>query len=207
MRRTHTLATTPGTSSRAPAAAAIAFTVLMACSLWWQTRPEPPAPIAQAPVEAGTTGEAERSGEHQPEPVPTQVVAFSSFAGEGPPSDSPATRAYTARGMRLLAEAIAVRGDSILWRDRAKRLVEAADEVEGAPEPAQAAAVAHEALGLAAEWVADLRAGAPAAGSPDPLAAAAQSIARDELLRDQADRIERFFEAAASALGGAGTST
>ena len=194
----------PG-AGRWPATAAIAFIAVISGSIWWESRrdaapefvPAAPMPVAKAPMKPAKAA--------APRPMPAQVAALAQFAQKELPEDSPAARAAAADGMRLVAAAIAARGDSVLWRDRAKRLEEAAESVRQAPDSEQAAGIARDALVQAASWIAGLSPVRPAAGSPDAVIAAAESFKADQPLRAQAAALEEFFDAAARALGGAST--
>jgi hypothetical protein len=183
-----------------PIVAGIAFIASMTSAIWWESRSTSYGPAIGPPRVASKPAPA-RPAPVVPAPVPAQVVALARFAEKDLPEQSPDARGAAAEGMRVLAEAIAARGDSILWRDRAKRLTEAAAKVEGAGSAEQAADAAHEALLQAAEWIGGLRL-PDGAGSPDAALAAAKSIEGGRPLGEQSARVEQFFDAAASALGG-----
>jgi len=189
-----------------PKVAAIGVIAGMMTLAWWESRDlDALSPVAAAPEPpAASTPFQPPAKSAQAPAVPTElpaVAAVAAFAAKELPH-SPAARASTAEGMRLLATAIAARGDSVLWRDRAKRLGEAAGKVEGEADPKQAAHLAHDALLQAAEWIVDLPPYTQAA-SREPVVTAANGIREDEPLRDQAEEREAFFDAAAKALGAA----
>lgn len=188
----------PG-SMRYPAVAAVGFMAVIVGSIWWQTREtgdaEPMAAVAStAPAQAATP--------RTPRAPSDQARAFSAFAKQDVPAKPGLARSATADGMRLLAGAIAARGDSPLWRDRAVRLEEAATRVANAADSTAAAHAAREGLVLAGSWVADLP---RVTGGRQALSAAAESIVPGEPLSDQTERVEAFFAAAAGALEGART--
>jgi hypothetical protein len=181
-----------------PPLAATALIALVVGALWWEARDAWSEPRALDAPAAAATAQARKAAAA---PVPAQVTALVSFAQESLPVGWPDTRAKTASGLKILAGAIAARGDSTLWRDRALRLEEAAAAIEKAPDAEEAASRAQGALVQAADWVEDLR---PA---PDtalhPAMSAAEAIDAREPLRDQAKELEDFFDAVAQALGGA----
>lgn len=183
-----------------PVVAGIGFTVALVMAIRWESRTDT-APAA-APTSAAVPAPAKPEPKPVAAPVPSQVVALAEFAERELPGESPDARAAAAEGMRLLADAIATRGDSLLWRDRAKRLREAADQVGNAPSSEAAADIAHGALVQAAEWIAGMHHSETDAGSSDAALAAAKAIEGEKPLREQADRLELFFDAAARALGG-----
>lgn len=188
-----------------PVVAGIGFTAAMVTAIWWDSRPD--AAPRVAPSSAAAPAPAKPEARPAP-PVPSQVVALAEFAERELPGESPEARAAAAEGMRLLADAIATRGDSLLWRDRAKRLREAADKVANAPSSEAAADIAHGTLVQAAEWIAGMHYSGTYAESSEAALAAANAIEGEKPLREQADRLELFFDAAARALGGtSGTST
>lgn len=129
------------------------------------------------------------------------VTAVAAFAQRELPEASPAARASAASGLRLVAAAMAARGDSALWSDRALRLGEAADRVEHAADSTQAAGEAREALVQSAEWISRLP--GPDSEWREKLVAAADSIRGDAPLTAQSDQLEHYFDTAARALGGA----
>jgi hypothetical protein len=188
--------TLPPGAMRYPALAAVAFISLIVGSIGWQTREDDATPDLVAPATATMRASVAKA----PAALTDQVRAFVAFAKQEFPGESPTARAATGDGMRLLAAAIAARGDSPLWRDRAKRLEEAAGLVGNASDSTLAAKAAHEGLGQAAIWVAGLP---RVTSESQALDAAAHSIAPGQPLREQADKVEAFFEAAARALAGA----
>jgi hypothetical protein len=178
-----------------PAAAALAFIGLVVGHLWWESRDS----WAQRDTPAAVPAATRPAAKPVAKAVPAAVVAFAAFAKEDLPVGWPATREKTASGLKLLAGAISARGDSGLWRDRALRLEEAAAGIEKAADAEEAASLAQGALVQAADWVEDLR--ASGASSSQPVMAAAAAIDAREPLREQAGELERFFDAAAQALG------
>jgi hypothetical protein len=185
--------TEPPGAMRYPALAALALVSLVVGSIWWQTRETRDEPAALAT----TARPAKVAARKAPAPLTEPARAFVAFAGEDLAAQAPTARAATARGMRLLAAAIAARGDSVLWKDRAVRLEEAAARVEGAADSTAAAGEAHPALIQTAAWLAGL----PRVSSgQEALNASAEAIVPTQPLAEQVEEIEAFFEAAASAL-------
>lgn len=184
-----------------PAAAAIGFIAAMTAAIWLQSRTEPVAPRASIPVAAAPQPHPEPAAR----PMRPAVVAFLAFAEAEAPEELPLDHAYTSEGLRRLSAAIAARGDSLLWRDRAKRLEAAATRLEKDPSSLDHADAAREAFTLAAEWIAELprasgAVSAPAGGAQDRLAAAAEAIDPEVPLREQKGQVERFFDLAAATL-------
>jgi hypothetical protein len=164
---------------------------------------DPPAEVAEAPELSPPGAPVAKAPTKSPLPAEVAAVsAVAAFAQREIPGESPNARASTAEGMRLIAAAIAARGDSVLWRDRAVRLGESADQVAGAADSTAAAAIARDALLQAAEWIVDLPARSKD-GSRDTVVPAAKAIQGKEPLRNQARELEEYFDAAARALGGA----
>jgi len=186
----------PAGSMRYPGAAAIAFITLIVGSIWLQSREGLPEPVAVVTAEVSRP----KIAKAKPPALSDQVLAFAAFAKEDLPTQSPGARASTASGMRLLAQAIAARGNSVLWRDRAKRLEEAAMKVEQAADSTAAAQLAHDTLVQVADWIAGLP---RVVGGHEAMRSAARSIAPGEPLRDQTGKVEEFFGAVARALAGA----
>jgi len=180
-----------------PPLAAVVFMALVVVSLWRESS-EVESPALPGP--AAVAKSAPAAVKASPVKVPETVAAFTAFAQADLPAGWPETRAQTARGLRLLADAMATRGDSTLWRDRAVRLVDLAAAVEQAPDALQAADAAHGALVQAADWIEDLGPAPIAAGPGNPLVAAAKAVDADHPLREQSKELDRFFDAAARAL-------
>lgn len=183
-----------GTVGIAPAMTAVGVIAAVAGSLWWKTREEPPG------LPAVVAAPAMESVAVPPPPVPPApskaVMAFVGFAEaratSGPPMD------VASEGLQQLAAALAARGDSLLWRDRALRLEEAASRLEREPDALGQAGIARDAFVQAAEWIAQLEGDAGAARD------AARGIDAEIPLADQAEQVTRFFHGAAQSLGSPG---
>lgn len=179
-----------GTVGIAPAMTAIGVIAAVAGSLWWKAREEPPALPAVVAAPA-----VEKVAVPRPPvpPAPSKaVMAFFGFAEAQAPSGPPMDHASA--GLQQLAAALAARGDSLLWRDRALRLEEAATRLEREPDGLGQAGIAREAFVQAAEWIAQLEGDAGAALD------AARGIDAGIPLDDQAEEVTRFFHGAAESL-------
>jgi hypothetical protein len=171
---------------RVPMVAAIAVIAAVAGSLWFQTREDrAPEPMAQAAVAAAEPVEVAAA----PPPTSAAERAFLEFSRAEPPPELTLDHAYTAEGLRRLAAAVAVAGESALWRDRARRLEAAAAELGEDEASLEHADVAREAFIDAADWL-----GVPEART------AAEAISPDDPLREQKDRVIGYFHAVAQSL-------
>lgn len=174
----------PESTGPFPALAAVAIIAVLVGPMWWDSRvddiePQPePGAVAEAP--AAPVADA------RPEPMLPEVRAFATFVREDRAGETP-LHGHTAEGLRRLADAIAARGGSLLWRDRASRLREAADRLETQAQPPDLADIARDAFLMAADWL-------------DGLEPAASALDAGELLSEQEEQVERFFDAAAGTL-------
>jgi hypothetical protein len=167
-----------------PMVAAFAVIAAVAVSLWIKTSDDAtPAPVVAAVPAEPAAAPAPR------QPVSAAALAFVEFARAEAPQELPLDHGYTAEGLRRLAAAVAVAGDSALWRDRAKRLEGAAAEIEKDAESLQHADVAREAFLDAADWLE-----APEART------AAEAVRAAEPLRSQKAEVNAFFDAVAARL-------
>lgn len=186
-----------------PAITAIAFIIAVAASLWLGARQEPPAPASI--VESSQPAPANPS---VPTPLPGAVTAYLAFAEEPSPAELPLDHGYTAEGIQKLAAAIAVKGDTRLWRDRQRRLRAAAEELGSNPNSLRHADIARDAFALAAEWLIDLQSryasGSHLEAIARELRSAAEAIQRDQPLRTQKQAVDSFFDKAAAAMVPAG---
>jgi len=193
------LMTYPPAEGPYPAVTAIVFMAAVAASLWWDTRKDAPNP----PVIVPSTQAAPALAPAPPSSSEA-VTAFIAFADQAPPPELPLDHGYTAEGIRRLAAAVATEGNTMLWRDRAKRLRAAADELGNNPNSLRHADIARGAFTLAADWLVDLRSRQASGPHSDVLSqnlkAAAGAIHREKPLRTQKDAVDGFFDAAAAAM-------
>jgi hypothetical protein len=170
---------------RLSVAAALAVIAVVAGSLWVKTRD---ASEPAAPAEAVSVAPAPKPTASPP-PLSSAASAFVAFTQAAPPDELPLDHGYTAEGLRRLAAAVAVAGESALWRDRAKRLEAAAAQIEKDSASLQHADVAREAFLDAADWL-----------DAEHARAAASALSAGEPLRSQGEQVNRFFRAAAASM-------
>ena len=189
----------PASAGPYPAITAIAFIVAVGASLWWTSRPGPPAPvpIVESPPPEPAVASA-------PAQLPDAVAAYLAFAEGPPPAQLPLDHSFTAEGIRRLAAAIEAEGNTMLWRDRAARLRTAAGELGGNPDSLRHADVARAAFTLAAEWLVELRSRDDSRPHSrdigQGLRSAAAAIQPDKPLRTQQQAVDGFFDTAAAAM-------
>ena len=176
------------------AAVGVAGVALPFAVLWWQHHP---VEVASAPESVVTRAEAAApapAAHPEARQVPQAFAAFAAFASGESPDPLPLDHGYTARGLRLLADALAALQPG-LPAEAAARLRHAADDISANPRSSRHADIARDAFLAASESIGEMNGGAR-----DGLEAAARRIDPARPLREQRDRVDRFFDLSASAM-------